>query len=271
MSPAAWHATKCDRAAGEPLQMMYTWAFYSLKGGVGKTAAAVNVAWEAAQAGRSVLLWDLDPQGAATWYLRAQDARSGPVKKVLAGKTPLGRLIRKTDYPRLQVIPADISYRHVDSVLDQTNKHKKLLRRLLAPLSEDYQLIVLDCPPSMSRLAAAVVHACDLLIVPALPTPLSLWALTHVREFAAKQGLAADSIRPLASLVDRRKRMHSDIIDGSAPELADRLSTFISYNSNVERMGLHQAPVGTFAPHSVGAQQFAVLWHELNKRYGKDW
>lgn len=143
--------------------MMYTWALYSLKGGVGKTAAAVNVAWEAAQAGRKVLLWDLDPQGAATWYLKADQARSELAAKVLSGKSPLGRFIRKTDYPGLQVIPADVSYRHIDSLLDQTKKHKKLLRRLLAPFSEDYQLIVLDCPPSMSRLAAAVMQACDLL------------------------------------------------------------------------------------------------------------
>ncbi len=251
--------------------MMYTWALYSLKGGVGKTAAAVNVAWEAAQAGRKVLLWDLDPQGAATWYLKADQARSEPAAKVLGGKSPLGRFIRKTDYPGLQVIPADVSYRHIDSLLDQTKKHKKLLRRLLAPFSEDYQLIVLDCPPRMSRLAAAVMQACDSLIVPAPPTPLSLRALAHVREFADKQGIKRENLRPLVSMVDRRKRMHNDIIDGDTPELSDRLSTFISYNSNVERMGLHQAPVGAFAPYSVGAQQFAVLWHELNKRFGTGW
>ncbi|MGB7289651.1 MAG: ParA family protein, partial [Candidatus Macondimonas sp.] len=68
---------------------MRTLAFYNLKGGVGKTAAAVNLAWCAAQEGLAVCLWDLDPQGAASWYLRDTTGLDIKAKKLLKGKDTL--------------------------------------------------------------------------------------------------------------------------------------------------------------------------------------
>ena len=85
---------------------MQTLALYNLKGGVGKSAAAVNLAYLAAADGIPTLLWDLDPQGAASWYFHAkpEDIKT---KKVLEGETPIGRLVKKTPYENLAMIPAD--------------------------------------------------------------------------------------------------------------------------------------------------------------------
>ena len=84
---------------------MKTGAIYSLKGGVGKTAAAVNLASEAALDGRHVLLWDLDPQGAASWYLGVDDPPEMSAKRIVSGKAPLGRYVQHTDQERLDVLP----------------------------------------------------------------------------------------------------------------------------------------------------------------------
>ncbi|MAA73876.1 MAG: chromosome partitioning protein ParA [Salinisphaeraceae bacterium] len=245
---------------------MQTWAVYSLKGGVGKTTTAVNLAWEAARAGHYVLLWDLDPQAAASWYLRA-DADDAPrAKKLLKGKAPLGRFVSHTAYDRLDVITAHSSMRHMDRLLDGDSKPDRVLRRMIEPFGEDYSLLLLDCPPSMSRLAESILKAADLMIVPTVPTTLSLRALEQVRAFAERNDFDPGAIRPLLSLADRRKNLHKQILETDAPVLDNRLSVFISYTSDVERMGEQQAPVSCFAPRSAGARQFQALWRELSKR-----
>ena len=98
---------------------METIAFFNLKGGVGKTTSAVNIAWHAADEGIPTLLWDLDPQGAATWLLNSKAKAKTAPKKILNGKMPIGELVKNTDYPNLDIIPADFSFRHLDQQLAQ--------------------------------------------------------------------------------------------------------------------------------------------------------
>lgn len=245
---------------------MRTWALHSLKGGVGKTAAAVNLAWEAANAGEHVLLWDLDPQGAASWYLRVDTHGKLAAKKVVAGKTPLGRHVRHSAYARLDALPGDFSFRHLDALLRETKGSKKRLAGLLEPFSESYSLVILDCPPGIGTLAAAVLRAADRVLVPVVPTPLSLRALAQVRELAEDEGKKAARVQPFFSLVDRRKRLHKDMVDEPPEEMHPPLEAWIGYTSQVEKMGEARAPVGAFAPGSRGARQFHELWRELDGR-----
>lgn len=85
---------------------MKTWALYGLKGGVGKTAAATNLAFEAADAGKHVLLWDLDPQGAASWTLGVDANPDLSIKRLIEGKDALGHYVAPTAYEQLHVLPA---------------------------------------------------------------------------------------------------------------------------------------------------------------------
>jgi len=134
-----------------------TIAFYSLKGGVGKTAAAVNIAYLASQAGVSTLLWDLDPQGASSWYLAGADRIKGhKLSELMKGKTPIAEFIHESDYPRLDFIPSHTSFRNLDVKLDQ-EADENLIKQWLAPLSEETSLVILDCPPSLSRLSEQVL------------------------------------------------------------------------------------------------------------------
>ena len=95
-------------------------ATYNIKGGVGKTATAVNLAWLAAQEGAPTLIWDLDPQGATSYYFRIKPRIKGGGKKLLQGKRDLDGYIRGTDYHWLDLLPADFSYRNMDILLDHT-------------------------------------------------------------------------------------------------------------------------------------------------------
>ena len=92
-------------------------ALYNIKGGVGKTAAAVNLAYLCAGGGRPTLLWDLDPQGAASYCLRVDAKVKGGRKALLSGKHPLTRAIVPSAFAGLDVLPADFSYRNMDLAL----------------------------------------------------------------------------------------------------------------------------------------------------------
>ena len=102
-------------------------ASYNIKGGVGKTSAAVNLAYLAAREGASTLLWDLDPQGASTYLLRVKPKVKGGGRRLVHGETDAEARIKGTDYDRLDLLPADFSYRHMDLHLDDT---KRPTRRL---------------------------------------------------------------------------------------------------------------------------------------------
>ena len=117
-------------------------ALYSIKGGVGKTASAVNLAAEAAAAGQRVLLWDLDPQAATTFYLRAKPKVRGGVARLVKGKAAYDKVIRATQVENLDLLPAALASRELDHLLAE--RHDNQLRRILKPIRDDYDLVILD-------------------------------------------------------------------------------------------------------------------------------
>src|SRR3712207_4134002 len=148
-------------------------ATYSIKGGVGKTSAAVNLGALAARAGRRTLLWDLDPQGAATFLLRIRPKVKGGGRKLVRGRRDPVDALRGTDVEGLDLLPADFSYRHLDLVLDREKRPAEGLGRVLEPLAGDYDLAILDCAPSISLVSESVFRAADVLLVPLVPSTLS--------------------------------------------------------------------------------------------------
>ncbi|WP_348760348.1 ParA family protein [uncultured Salinisphaera sp.] len=242
---------------------MKTWAIYSLKGGVGKTATAVNLAYEAAAAGHHVLLWDLDPQGAASWYLGVDEASGLSAKKIVAGKTALGRHVVATDHERLSLLPGDRSYREWDVRIHEAKSSRKVLETLIEPFSETYSLMILDCPPGIGALATAILRAAERVVVPVVPTPLSLRALDEVRHHVADNKVGKTRLRPFFSMADRRRKLHRDLIATPPDTMHPYLDVTLDYASDIERMGEHRAPVACFAPRSRAAAQYRALYAAL--------
>jgi len=246
-------------------------ASYAIKGGVGKTATAVNLAWEAWRGGASVLVWDMDPQGAASFYFRVAPDVAGGAKRLVKGDPDVTDLLRGSDFDGLDVLPADFSYRHLDRYLDAAKQPTRRLGRLLDPLAERYDLAILDCAPGISLVSECVFALADALLVPTVPTTLSLRTLDqlagHLRRHAP--GVVA---RPFLSMVDRRKALHralaDAILDGGLPTPFPFLRTAIPYLSAVERMGAQRAPVGVFAPHDPATAAYRALWHEVRGHIG---
>ena len=156
---------------------MRVYGLYNIKGGVGKTAAAVNLAYLSARDGRSTLLWDLDPQGAASYCLQVDPKVKGGRKALLRGKSPVADLIKPTAYANLELLPADFSYRHMDLELSEKKRPGKQLRKLLEPLEADYDTVFLDCPPGLTLTSESMFGAVDALLIPVIPAALSLRTL----------------------------------------------------------------------------------------------
>lgn len=237
-------------------------ALYSIKGGVGKTAGAVNLAYCSALAGQRTLVWDLDPQGASSFYFRIKAKVKGGGKKLIAGKSEVADLIKGTDFERLDLLPADFSYRNLDLSLNSRKHPVKQLNKLLDSLADDYDLVFLDCPPSISLLSEAVFKAADVILSPIIPTTLSLRTLEQLRSFIGESGFKLDLL-PYFSMADRRKKMHKNIIDFSLKNDVSFLRSIVPYASDIEMMGIHRLPLQAFAKQSPSGKAYCLLWQEI--------
>ncbi len=240
---------------------MRIFALYNIKGGVGKTAAAVNLAYHSARDGRPTLLWDLDPQGAASYCLRIDPKVRGGRKALLRGKHPLAELVRPTAYANLGVLPADFSYRHMDLDLNDSKRPERRFRKLLEPLEKDYDTIFLDCPPGITLSSESMFGAADTLLVPVIPSTLSLRTLALIDEFLAREELTRLRTLAFYSMVDRRKSLHRQLVEARHDDRF--LFSTIPYASDVERMAERRAPVAEFAPKSAAARAYEGLWGEV--------
>jgi chromosome partitioning protein len=255
---------------------MRIYAIYNIKGGVGKTTTAVNLASLAAESGLRTVLWDLDPQGAASFMFRVKPRIKGGGKAIIGGKRPLDETIKGTDFDNLDLIPADFTYRNMDLLLDggaggdgggsPGGKPARKLSKLLAPLAEEYDAVFLDCPPSVSLVSENVLHAADVIVVPLIPTTLSVRTLDQLSEFVGEfQGHRPD-LFPFFSMVDRRKKLHRQIIEKLSAERPAVAKTAIPALSIIESMSLERAPVTFFAPNSPAARAYRDLWAEISSR-----
>jgi chromosome partitioning protein len=244
-------------------------AVTNIKGGVGKTTTAVNLAFLSAAGGQATLLWDLDPQGAATYLLRCEANEHASAKKLVAGKRELPELLVPSGHPKLDVLPSDFSYRNFDVHLSGRKHPTERLLKMSRSLRNVYAALFLDCPPGISLLSENVLRAADAVVVPLLPTPLSVRMLAQLRGFVAANGWTDLVLLPFFSMVDRRKSLHNEVIASTREHFPEVLATEVPYWSEIERMSLRRAPLPAYAPLSAAGQIYSALWREIEARMGR--
>jgi len=241
-------------------------AVTNIKGGVGKTTASVNLAWLCAQGGRATALWDLDPQGAATHILRCEANDRAAARKLVSGKLEVPELLVRSPYERLDVIPADRSYRNFDIHLNTRKHPTERLLRMSRPLRSVYSALFLDCPPGISLLSENVLRAADAVIVPLIPTPLSVRMLEELKAFIAREGWSDLKLLPFFSMVDRRRSLHHEVLAETRKEFPETLATEVPYLSEIERMSVRRAPLPAYSPGSEPGLIYRALWREIARR-----
>jgi cellulose biosynthesis protein BcsQ len=235
-------------------------ATYNIKGGVGKTTTAVNLAHLAAATGAPTLLWDLDPQGGATYLFRVKPKVRGGAGKLLHSRSAAAAAVKGTDLEGLDLLPADFSYRHMDLTLDAYKRPTRRLARVLKPFLDDYAWVFLDCPPSLSLVSESVFEAADALLVPVIPATLSSRTLAQLDRVLDGSG---PRLLPFFTMVDRRRRVHRDVIEALRSERGDVLDAAIPLSTEVERMGVHRQPLAGFARRGRAALAYSDLWDEI--------
>ncbi|MDD2723867.1 MAG: AAA family ATPase [Methylovulum sp.] len=241
-------------------------AVYSIKGGVGKTASAVNLAFIAARSGYRTLVWDLDPQAASSYYFNIKPKHKGSSKQLIANDGELEDLIKATEFENLDLLPADFAFRNIDLLLDTKKKPTRQLKKRLKPLADAYDFIFLDCPPNISLLSEAIFAAADVLLSPIIPTTLSLRTLQQLQSFMLSHELEALPLLAFFSMVDRRKKMHKEMMQHLLDTFPGTLATAIPYASDIERMGLECKPLAAFIKNSPSTIAYNELWQEILAR-----
>lgn len=238
-------------------------AIYSLKGGVGKTTMAVNLAAEAAlRRGHKTLLWDLDPQSAASFILGHQPEKKPKARSVFERDIAPDSLITKTAIAGLDLLPADISLRSLDGFLASLGK-KKRLAKLVETISNQYDRIFLDCPPGLTETTEQMMRAADIIIVPVIPSPLSQRALDDVVSHLKEHHKGHAPLLPVFSMVDRRRNLHLTATSANADWPR------IPMASAVEQMAVQRAPVGSFAHRSPAGEAFHMLSGAIERKLSK--
>lgn len=240
-------------------------ALYSIKGGVGKTATSVNLAYLAARENYKTLICDLDPQGSASYYFRVRSSKKFKSKDLVSKPKKVENNIRATDYENLDSLPSDISYRKFDIILDQLKKPKKTMKQVFKPFKGEYDYVFVDCPPNITLVSENIFLAADILMIPIIPTTLSMLTYETLIEFFEKRSLKTAKLFPFFSMVEGRKSMHKSIMEEIKKSDNQFLNAYIPYSAVIEKMGIHREPVSCFSKSSTASKAYEALWKEIKK------
>ncbi|HMG82962.1 MAG TPA: ParA family protein [Ferruginibacter sp.] len=239
-------------------------ALYNLKGGVGKTASCVNFAYLAAKDGYKTLLWDIDPQGSTTFYYNVKPKNAMGIKKLISKDVVLESAILETEYDNLEIIPADNSAKSFDIMVEEMKGNKTRLKGILKQLENEYDFVFIDCPPGFSALSENIFAAADIVLMPIIPTTLSIRTYDMVKDYFKEKDLDGSKMMCFFTLVDLRKNMHNEIMEKLYKD-KKFFQNYIPALSDVERMGIYRKPIEEYARSSYAAKCYSDLWTEIKE------
>jgi chromosome partitioning protein len=241
------------------------------KGGVGKTTTAVNLSALVAEAGKRVLIVDIDPQGNATSGLGKADTDSNTVYEVLLGDVPAKDALVHTDFGTLDLMPTSIELAGAEIELVGVENRESLLRAALEPLREDYDYIFIDCPPSLSLLTLNALTAADSVLI---PIQCEYYALEGVGQLVNTVKLMRKKLNPnlaveciLLTMFDGRTNLCAQVVQEVRTHFREEaFETMIPRNVRLSEAPSYGLPIHLYDARSTGAKAYQELAEELLSR-----
>jgi cellulose biosynthesis protein BcsQ len=207
----------------------------------------------------------MDIQSSASFYFRIESKLKGKPEDIFKEGKFIYKNVKKSNYDNLDIIPSDFSFKDLDIIINETKKVKKKFTSILENLEYEYDLIVFDCPASFNLISEYILKVSDLILVPIIPTTLSIRAYEILINYINENIRKDVFIYAFFTMVDYRKKMHKKIVS-EFPEVSKHcLTTKIPYSSTIERMGEFRAPVSTFSKGSKADEALKSLWSEVKK------
>ena len=249
-------------------------AIANQKGGVGKTTTAVNLSAALAEAGKKVLMADLDPQGNTTSGLGGRVNERNSIYDAMMGRTSLQDCIQKTEIKKLRLVGSDIRLAGAEVELVSVNEREFYLKKLLGPVRNDYDFIFVDCPPSLSLLTLNALAAADTVLVPiqceyyALEGVTSLMNTIQRVKRTFNPHLEIEGI--LLTMLDGRTNLGLQVVDQVKKHFKKAVfATMIPRNVRLGEAPSHGEPICIYDPRSSGALAYESLAKEVLSRNKK--
>lgn len=249
-----------------------TICFANQKGGVGKTTSAINIAACLARAGKKVLLIDCDPQGNATSGIGINKRQAGvTIYDLLIGRNKASEAVLSTAYKGLFIIPSSINLVGAELELVDESKREYRLKEALSEIKDDYNYIIIDCPPSLGLLTINSLTAADAVIVPLLCEYYSLEGLSQltmtIKHIKRLYNPALELMGVLINMYDGRLNLTVQVLEEIKKYFSDKLfKTPVPRNVKISEAPSYGMPIINYDKHSKGSAAYAVIAREIMER-----